>query len=75
MDTGQPLVTSKGMWNYLRDHHKVYYAYVLMYIHKYMHYYVWHMGTGENFCSTTKRIILVTRRTVVVPGVCPCIRI
>ena len=28
MDTGQPLVTSKEMSNYLRDHHKAYYTYI-----------------------------------------------
>ena len=32
MDTGQPLVTSRGMLNHLSDHHKAYYTYIQMYI-------------------------------------------
>ena len=74
MDTGQPLVTSKGMYNYLHDPHKAYYAYILMYIQKYiMHYYMWHMDTGDSFYSTTKRTFSVIRRTILAPGVCLCI--
>ena len=34
-----------------------------------------HMDTWKNFLSATKPIIFVTKRTVVVPGVCPHIRI
>ena len=33
-----------------------------------MHYYMWHMDTGENFISTSKRIFFVIRRIVLVPG-------
>ena len=36
MDTGQSLVTSSGVLNYLSDHHKAYYTYIGMYIQKYM---------------------------------------
>ena len=49
MDTGQPLVTSIGIGNYLRDYHKVYYTYIGMYIQKYMQYYMCHMDIRENF--------------------------
>ena len=52
MDTGQPLVTSNRMGNYLKDHHKVYYTYIGIYIQKYnnMHYYIiCHMDIRENF--------------------------
>ena len=34
-DTGQPLVTSNGMSNHLRYHHKAYYTYIEMYIQMY----------------------------------------
>ena len=40
MDTGQPLVISNGMGNYLRDHHKAYYTYIGMYIQEYAILYV-----------------------------------
>ena len=35
MDTGQPLVTSNVMSNYLSYHHKAYYTYIEMYIQMY----------------------------------------
>ena len=58
MDTGQPLVISKGMLNYLHDHRKVYYTYIGMYIQRYMHYYMWHMGTawGEFLFDSKTRL-------------------
>ena len=46
MDTGQPLVTSRGMSNHLRDHHKAYYTYTQMYIQ--MYNAMCHMDTWEN---------------------------
>ena len=48
-----------------------------MYIQKYniMHYYKCHMDTGEDFWSVTKHILFVIRRTMLLPGVCPCISI
>ena len=54
------------------DHHN---TYIGTYIEKYMQYYMCHMDTGENFCTATKHIIFVIRRTVLVPGVCLCIHI
>ena len=35
MDTGQPLVTSNGMSNHLRYHHRAYYTYIEIYIQMY----------------------------------------
>ena len=49
-------MTSKEISNCLGDHHKAYY--ILHVIQKYMHYYMWHMGIGENFCSAKKHIFL-----------------
>ena len=63
-DTGQPLVTSNVMSNHLSDHHKAYYTYTEMYIQN-----------MAEFSSATKPIIFVIKRTVLVPEVCPCIRI
>ena len=71
--TGQPLVTSNGMSNHLSFHHKAYYTYIEMYIQMYSA--MCHMDTLENFRSATKPIIFVIIRTVLVPGVCLCIRI
>ena len=49
MDTGEPLVTSNRMGNYLRDHHKAYYTYIEMYI-QYMQYYIMcHTDIRGNF--------------------------
>ena len=44
------------------------------------HTYKWlnakcHMDIWEKFRLTTKSIIFVIKRTILVPGVCPCIRI
>ena len=72
-DTGQSLVTSNMMSNHLSDHHKAYYTYIHMYIKK-VYYYVPY-GHLTEFSSATKPIIFAIQRTVLVPGVCPCIRI
>ena len=61
------------MRTYLSDHHKAYYTYIEMYIQ--MYNAMCHMDTWENIRSATKAIIFVIKRTVLVPGVCPCIRI
>ena len=71
MDTGQSLVTSSGMSNYLSDHHKAYYTNIEMYIQ--MYNAMCHMGTWENFLMATKPIFFVIKRTVLVPGGCQCI--
>ena len=71
--TGQPLVTSNVMSNYLSYHHKAYYTYIEMYIQ--MYNAMCHMDTWENIRSATKPIMFVIKRTVLVQGVCPCIRI
>ena len=39
-----------------------------------MHYYTWHMNTGE-FLIGNKMYLFVIRRNVLVPGVCLCIGI
>ena len=72
-DTGQPLVTSNVVSNHLSDHHKAYYTYIEMYIQ--MYNAMCYMDTRQNFSSATKPIIFVIKRTVLAPGVCPCIRI
>ena len=73
MDTGQLLVTSNVMLNHLSDHHQAYYTYIEMYIQ--MYNAMCHMDTWQNFLSAAKPIIFVTKRTVLVPGVCLHIRI
>ena len=72
-DTGQPLVTSNMVSNHLSDQYKAYYTYMEMYIQVYNA--MCHMDTRQNFSSSTKPIIFVIKRTVLVQGVCPCIRI
>ena len=47
IDTGQPMVTSRGMSNHLSEHHKAYYTYIEMYIQMYNAMY--HIDTWENF--------------------------
>ena len=57
-DTGQSLVTSNIMSNHLSDHHKEYYTHIHTKVHTF--YYMWYMGTGENFWSTSKCIFLLS---------------
>ena len=61
------------MSNHLSYHHQAYYTYIEMYIQ--MYNAMCHMDTWGNFWSATKPIIFVIKRTILVPGVCPCIRI
>ena len=74
MDTGQPLVTTNVMLNHLSYHHKAYYTYIEMYIQ--MYNAMCHITEYlTEFSSATKPIIFVIKRSVLVPGMCPCIRI
>ena len=70
MDAGQPLVTSNGMGNSSGDHHKAI-TLILEFTCKSIKCNI--------ICATykiyIKHIIFVIRRNIVVPGVCPCIRI
>ena len=71
--TGQPLVTRNMMSNFLCYHHKAYYTYIQMCIQMYSA--MCHMDTWKSNLSATKPLIFVIKRTVLVPGVYPCIRI
>ena len=71
--TGWPLVTRNVMSNLLCYHHKAYYTYIQMCIQIYNA--MCHMDTWQSNAATTKPLIFVIKRTVLVQGVYPCIRI
>ena len=56
--TCYPLVTSKELSNCSGDHHKPYYTYIHTKVHTLN--YMWYMGTGEKFWSTSKCFFLLS---------------
>ena len=73
MDTGQPLVTSSRMSNHLSHHHKTYYTYIEMYIQMYNAMCIWTPGRIPD--QQPNLYFFVFKGPILVPGVCPCIRI
>ena len=72
-DTGQPLVTSNVMSNHLSYHQK-YITHILKCTYKcIMLCAIW--TPGRIFISNKTYHFCYIRRTLLVPGVCPCIRI
>ena len=54
---------------YLSDHHKAYYTYIGMYIHKYMHYYIVSYVQWGEFWIGDKTHLFVIRRIISRRGV------